>query len=69
MKRFLIWIISSLSFKKLILPLIIRVLNILFTVKTSMKIIQAFSHFANFFKFLNTLLGLLLLLTYLILMN
>ena len=62
MKKFLIWLISLLSFKKFILPLFIRILNIFFTVKTSVRIIRFLAHFAGLFKFLNTLLGLLLFL-------
>ena len=62
MKKFLIWLVSLLYFKKLILPILVRVLNIVFTVITYHKIINFFAHFAGLFKFLNTLLGLLLFL-------
>lgn len=62
MKKFLIYLISLFSFKKLILPLIIRFLNIFFTVRTSTQIVKFITQFAGLFKFLNALLGLLLFL-------
>nr|YP_010254608.1 hypothetical protein MFP96_mgp31 [Ganoderma sichuanense]QUA00741.1 hypothetical protein [Ganoderma sichuanense] len=60
MKKFILYILTNLTFKKMVLPIIIRLLKVVFSERQIIFLLKHFSFIFGIFRTMNALLGFLL---------